>query len=77
MRYSKDYFPINADFFVIQLFDVEGYMTSIMAPSKEEVIEMVRNKKWIGTACSLPFQGKWFGCIPDVSCPLLEGKQDD
>jgi hypothetical protein len=63
----------DTTFFVIQLFDKSGYFTSIMGNSIEEVKEKVSKKvKFIGIACSLPFQGKWFGKIPDVSCPWPE-----
>jgi hypothetical protein len=64
-------FRIGQTFFVIQLFDKDGYYTSVKGAS----IKMVREKASIRsahrgfTACTVPFQGKWAAGVMDVSTP--------
>lgn len=80
----QDYFQVGDDFWVIQLFDKAGYYKSVLAASPDQAIMLMEVKyaNWVGVACSLPFQGKWEGKMPDITCPwpeldCLEGNQED
>ncbi len=59
-------------FFASQLFDREGYYTTLIASSVEELRAAVakRTAALKGLiACSLPFEGAWRGRTPDVTLP--------
>jgi hypothetical protein len=58
-------------FFVVQLFDREGYYAHVKATSLDEVkiATWVRSARTSMIACSLPFPGAWSGKIPNISAP--------
>lgn len=61
-----------APFLVVQLFDREGYYTSITAAEPEELRAKVAARSSVvksTVACSLPFAGTWSGRLRDVSMP--------
>jgi hypothetical protein len=58
-------------FLVIQIFDHEGYHSSVVAVTEEEVRTRARlrvHKSFV--AFTLPFPGTWDGSLPDVSMPM-------
>ncbi len=58
-------------FYVVQLFNQEGYYTSVKAASLKAVREKAASRTALKgfTACTVPFQGKWIGGLMDVSTP--------
>lgn len=60
------------DFVCVQLFDQEGYVTTVTAPTKKEALEKAAkrtHKNKTLTACSMPFKGSWEGTTMNVSAP--------
>ena len=62
----------GAPFFVVLMFDHDGYYSSVLAHSEAEVVarasaRLAKLKSIV--ACSTPFQGKWQGLTPDITPP--------
>ena len=67
-----DGLAVGHQFFVTLLYDKEGYYTSVLGLSKDEVIckAYQRTQQIRGlVACSLIFEGKWNGSMPDITPP--------
>jgi hypothetical protein len=60
-------------FYVVQLFDQEGYYSHVRAETREEVLESARVRTArLGNqivAWSLPFLGHWDGRTPNITQP--------
>ena len=60
---------IGQPFFVVQMFDHEGYHSSCVDHSYHGVLAKAAIRSARMTATSVPFPGAWDGSIPDVSDP--------
>ena len=66
----QDGLEVGRPFYVVQFFDREGYFSSCLGRTEDEVREKSRGRtQKTFTACSLPFAGTWKGEAPDVSLP--------
>ena len=69
-----DGLTVGEPFFVVQCFDREGYYTSRLAETENDVREKVSKitsstTKTVFVATSLPFLGTWSGNTPDITMP--------
>lgn len=63
----------GAPFYAVQIFDREGYHSSIVAPTEEEVCAKLARRlaSTKGLQASPPFLGTWAKTnLPDVSLPV-------
>ena len=54
-------------FWVISMYDSEGYHSSCKAHLYEDVILLAASKSLKMTYTSIPFKGNWDNTIPDVT----------
>ena len=70
MNIRQDGLTVGSPFFVIQIFDHEGYFSSCLAASEEDVRRKVsfwKNQSFV--MFSVPFEGLWNGQMPIVTAP--------
>ena len=76
MTWRDDGIEPGDPFYVIQAFDGEGYHSSPIGKTVEDVRAKIakRSASKVIIACSLPFQGSWTigvqSRVPDVSLPV-------
>lgn len=71
MAERMDGLALGEPFFVIQVFDREGYYTSCVGLT-QEVVQRAASLHFakMFVACSLPFLGRWANGLADVTLPF-------
>jgi hypothetical protein len=70
----RDGLVVGAPFFVIQVFDSEGYYSSCVGVTEDEVCRGASERSLLSLMLfSVPFAGSWKGETPVITSPWTAG----